>query len=45
MAKKVFLNRERIIPNAQAPPFSRKEPESEVASSARKSPLSGITEH
>jgi len=44
MAKKLFLNRERVIPTAQAPSVSREEPESEVASSGRNSTLSEIIE-
>ena len=45
MAKKMFLNRERATPNAQLPSISREEPESEVASSSGKRPVSGIWEH
>jgi len=44
MAKILFLNRERVIPTAQAPSVSREEPESEVASSSRNSPVSEISE-
>jgi len=43
MAKKLFLNREQVIPTAQVPSVSREEPESEVLSSGRNSPVSGIT--
>jgi len=44
MAKKMFLNRERVIPTAQAPSVGREEPESGVASSSRKSPVPEIRE-
>ena len=46
MAKKLFLNtqRERFIPTAQTPSVSREEPESEVATSSRNSPVSVIAE-
>jgi len=44
MSKKLFLNREKVIPTAQAPSVSREEPESEVASSSRYIPVSGISE-
>jgi hypothetical protein len=44
MAKELFLNRERVIPTAQAPSVSREDPESEVASSSRNSSLSEISE-
>ena len=44
MAKKLFLNRERVIPTAQVPSVSREEPESEVLLSGGNSPVSGITE-
>ena len=44
MSKKLFLNREKVIPTAQAPSVSREEPESEVASSSRNSPVSEISE-
>ena len=42
MAKKMFLNRERATPIAPVPCFSREEAESEVASSSRNNPVSGI---
>ena len=42
MAKKIFEQRERNIPAAQASSVSREEPESEVASSSRNSPVSAI---
>jgi hypothetical protein len=45
MSKKVFLNRERVIPPAQALSVNREEPESEVASSNRNRFVSGISEH
>jgi hypothetical protein len=44
MAKKLILNRERVIPTAQAPSVSRAEPESEVDSSSRNTPVSEISE-
>ena len=44
MAKKLFLNTERVIPNAHVHSVSREEPEPDVASSGRNSPVSGITE-
>ena len=34
MAKKMFLNRERVIPAAQAPFVRREEPDTEIASSS-----------
>ena len=43
MAKKLFLNRDRAIPNAQVPSVSREELDSVVASSSRNSPVSRIT--
>ena len=39
------MNRERVIPTDQVPSISREEPESEVASSSRNSPVSNISEH
>jgi hypothetical protein len=44
MSKKLFLNRESVIPTAQAPSVSREEPQSEVASSSRNLPESEISE-
>ena len=44
MAKKLFLNRERVIPTAQPPSVSMEEPDSEVASSSRNCPVSQISE-
>ena len=44
MAKKLFLNRERDMATARAPPVSREEPELAVDSSSRNSPLSDISE-
>jgi len=40
MAKKLFLNRGRVIPTAQAPSVSREKPESKVASFSRNSLVS-----
>jgi len=41
MAKKMFLNRERVIPSAQVPSVRREEPDTEIASSSIwKSPVS-----
>ena len=44
MAKKLFLNRERNFPVAQAPSVIGEEREAEITSSNRNSPLSEITE-
>ena len=44
MAKKIFLNRERSTPIAQAPSISREENEAEVASSSRSNHVSEIRE-
>jgi len=41
----LFLNKERVIPTAQVPSVSKEDPDSEVASSGRNSPVSEITEH
>ena len=44
MAKKMFLNRERVIPAAQASSVRREEPDTEIASSSvRNSPVSEKT--
>jgi len=41
MAKKILLNRERVIPAAQVPSVRREEPDTEIASSSiRNSPVS-----
>jgi len=34
MTKKMFLNRERVIPTAQVPSIRREEPDTEIASSS-----------
>ena len=34
MAKKMFLNRERLIPSAEVPSVRREEPDTEIASSS-----------
>ena len=44
MVKKMFLNRERAIPNAHIPSISSEESESEVASSSGNNHMSGIRE-
>ena len=44
MVQKLFLNRKRVIPSAQAPSVGMVEPESEVASSSKNSPVSEISE-
>ena len=44
MAKKMFLNRERATPTAQAPSISREEKESVVGSSSRNNHVSEIRE-
>ena len=44
MAKKMFLNRERATPTAQAPSISREEPEAEIAFSSRNNHVSEIHE-
>ena len=44
MAKKMFPNRERGIPNTQVPSVSRQDPESDIANASRDSPLSGMPE-
>ena len=44
MAKKMFLNRERATPTAQAPSISREEKESEVGFSSRNNHGSEIRE-
>ena len=41
----MFLNRERAIPTAQAPPVSREEVDSSLASLSRNILGSGTTEH
>jgi hypothetical protein len=43
MAKKLFLNRERVIPTAQVPSVRREQPDPEVAFSSRNGPVSMTT--
>ena len=42
MVKKVFLNRERVIPNAQVLSVSKEERDPQVASSSGNGPVSGM---